>query len=186
MDHIKETIAEIGKRNSMTSAKLSKCESCKNDLTKSEKDCIKNATNDYDPSTPFELYDDEFSLCGKCRADRTQVVIKRRQSSVESILKGYAIPTGLLKYKRSLDAFKWVSDYAKSQRGLCILGDSGIGKTIATIQIVRYWLDDWCNDTKITTPVDNQWKFVSCAGFIMRIQDAWKSGEESAYQMLRK
>jgi DNA replication protein DnaC len=38
----------------------------------------------------------------------------------------------------------------------------------------------------MTTPISHEWKFISCAGFIMKIQNAWKDGEESAYEILEE
>jgi len=82
-----------------------------------------------------------------------------------------------------------------TERGLCLTGKPGVGKTMLMAMIVREHLKIQARETKKwgsnhwdRIPFISWWKFISYPEFIMELQDSYKhdDGENTALKMLER
>jgi len=103
-------------------------------------------------------------------------------------MKASGVPPLLSKYTKPLPNFDWIADYGHlhSVKGLCLVGASGVGKSVHAVMIMRQWFEAWAKQDGLDLKQpEGAWKFVGCASLVMRIQDAWRSDDESAYKILK-
>jgi len=127
-------------------------------------------------------------LCPACLKSALKDAKERRLGLVEGMIKSAGAPPLLLKYQKPLSGMDWILEYGHlhSQKGLCMVGPSGVGKSVHAVLVMREWFTRWAvqEGLDIKQP-EGAWKFVGCAGLVMRIQDAWHSDDESAYKILK-
>jgi DNA replication protein DnaC len=103
------------------------------------------------------------------------------------MLRASGVPPLLSRYQKPLTGFEWIGDVGRlnSIKGVYLVGPAGVGKSIQAVLIMRNWFVEWAQQEGLDIKQPSgAWKFVSCANLVMRIQDAWKTGEESAYKIL--
>ena len=130
----------------------------------------------------------ESGLCPVCTKTAVRCAKDFRLSLVDGMMKASGVPPLLSKYIKSLPNFDWINDYAhlNSVKGLCMVGVSGVGKSVHAVMIMRRWFEAWAQQDSLTVAQPERvWKFVGCASLVMRIQDAWRSDDESAYKILK-
>lgn len=131
----------------------------------------------------------EYLFCPECVDIGVEQAKEVRLQRVEHWMRQFGVPKGLMKYPEPLPGMEWVETYAKPMsRGLCLMGQSGVGKSVGAVLVIRRWLTDWADTDAIkVTPPDGEWQFVGCAGLVMRLQDSFRGeGDESAYKILKK
>lgn len=173
-EQFRETLEQIAQPNSMPLPSKSKCPNCSAELIS------------------FEEH--RQGLCAVCLKEEVR---KTRLNSVSAILADYGIPT---KYRRTdWKLSETVAPYLENNRGLCLVGPVGVGKTVNLCLLAREWLLKWAKgaeipDEEITyfkgqdRPMENTWRFISFPAFVMEIQDAWRrdDSEKTALSILRK
>jgi hypothetical protein len=169
MEGLDKTLQAIEQRNSERLQKSWKCERCK---------------KEQEPPLP----QDQNWFCPACLKIALKEAKDFRLSLVDGMMKSAGVPPLLSKYTKPLSTFDWIEDYGHlhSSKGLCLIGLSGVGKSVHAVLIMRRWLEAWAQQDglQLSQP-SGMWKFVGCAGLVMRIQDAWHSDEESAYKILK-
>lgn len=108
------------------------------------------------------------------------------KSGIPNVLRRYGIPPRFIRpdFKGSL-ALDLVD------KGACLTGKVGVGKTMAVCLMVRDWLEKRA-ETSLGTHwgkwTSEAWKFIVFPEFVMRVQDSFrhKDGEETAWDMLEK
>ena len=121
----------------------------------------------------------------------------RLESVPEILAADYRVPP---KYRRAdWKLSEAIAPYLESQRGLCLVGPVGVGKTANLCLLARDWLNRWAKESEITDREINSyraqerssefsWRFISFPAFVMEIQDAWRreETEETAYARLKR
>ena len=164
---IEKTLKEIERRNTERLRKKWNCRSCQREQ----------------PPPPAEE-----SLCPLCHETAIDEAQAARAGEIGGWLKRYGVPSALMAYERPLPGMEWIEAFARPKaRGLCLVGPSGVGKSVAAIMIMRRWLLDWAYTEALhVPPPEGEWHFVGCAGLVMRLQDSFRhETEESAFRVLK-
>lgn len=118
--------------------------------------------------------------------DERKKRIEGLKGQIPDVLRRYGIPPRFirpdLKGSIGLDLI---------DKGICLTGKVGVGKTMAVCLLVKDWLTKraenaigtyWGKETSAA------WKFVVYPEFVMRVQDSFrhKDGEETAWDMLER
>jgi DNA replication protein DnaC len=92
-----------------------------------------------------------------------------------------------------------IAPYLDLNRGLCLVGLVGRGKTTNLCLLARDWLSRWAKEAEISDeeidyfqtqdrPIESTWRFISFPTLVMEIQDAWRreETEETAFARLKR
>lgn len=82
----------------------------------------------------------------------------------------------------------WAEPYlhAKADRGLCLTGGAGVGKTVTLCLLARNYLRAQIAEG-INPQTVHVWRFLSFPAFVMELQDAWRrDGEQTAWDLLKQ
>lgn len=129
----------------------------------------------------------------------------QRKERIEKLLLGipYALKSAGFPKKFINQEFKAPFGIEYVDKGLCLTGGTGIGKTMAFSLMVRDWLVDKINNSESGESLESiykksngiyrdtygfysPWLFISYPEFIMRLQDSYKheKGEKTALELL--
>lgn len=186
--------------------KQSKCERCETSIDISDKDWVRDI---YGKLTFLKKY------CLNCSVLVQEEEKRQREKDLESAYQKridripYIVSAMLPKKFSSLSNSISLPESLRRfippcDRGLCLTGGTGVGKTTSVCLLLREHLEimaadkkwgksDWFSRGSEGEPVGRWadsfgWKFISYPKFIMKLQDSYRkdSSEESAYQTLEK
>ena len=108
--------------------------------------------------------------------------------AIDGQLGEYGVPSGYVGFLTPLPGGDWINQYARPKaRGLYLVGDSGVGKTIAAVLIMRRWLAERAQTDAIQVPpAQGEWRFVSCSKLIMQLQVSWRRDDQDAFSILER
>ena len=134
-------------------------------------------------------------MCLVCLKEQVR---QQRTEGVPLILQAdYRIPTHFQNMDWKLS--EAVAPYLDLNRGLCLVGLVGRGKTADLCLLARDWLLRWVREAEISDeeiaysrvqdrPLENTWRFISFPALVMELQDAWRreETEETALALLKR
>jgi|WetSurMetagenome_2_1015567.scaffolds.fasta_scaffold54972_2 DNA replication protein DnaC len=136
--------------------------------------------NAKDPSSPESL--EQSPLDPEAEKKRVESLVSR----IPGVLSCYGIPRRFIRGDLTGSL-----DQSYLEKGVCLTGKVGVGKTMSLCLLVRDWLISRAVAARGTiwgTATLDAWKFISFPEFVMRVQDSFKNkdADQTAYEMLSK
>lgn len=138
-----------------------------------------------------ELQEDkarEHPVCDPCLSATKESRRAARHAQIESLMVEAGVPPKFLELSKKYPLPGWMSEYICGARGLVLIGGVGSTKTTTVSRFIRSTLEKMADDGGLSKKLENPFRWIDFADFIMQVQDAFGNGggEGSAYKTLKR